>query len=314
MTPLHADIATQQSIFTDLSSLDSIRQKGREQNTEAALRDIATQFESMLVRMMLKSMRDANAVFGKDSMMNSNETQFYQNMYDDQLTLSLSEGGGIGLADVMVRQLLDRSNIEPSSERAAPAEIARYHGSENSSQMAAVANITAPELSVSFDGSVEGFVKQLYPMAEKAAQQLGIEPSVLLAQAALETGWGEKITSDKGGKSSLNLFNIKADQRWQGEQATVSTLEYRDGVAVREQASFRAYSSLQQSFDDYVDFVIGSGRYQQALNVGDGQQYIDALHQGGYATDPYYAGKVMRIANSEKLQMAIVASHSGDQL
>jgi flagellar protein FlgJ len=144
--------------------------------------------------------------------------------------------------------------------------------------------------------SPQAFVNFMRPLAEQAASELGVKPQVLIAQAALETGWGQKIIKQADGSSSHNLFGIKADQRWPGKEISVNTLEHRHGLVHREQASFRSYESFKQSFDDYVDFVKQGPRYQQALNHdGDARHYIQSLQKAGYATDPMYAEKVIDI-------------------
>ena len=152
----------------------------------------------------------------------------------------------------------------------------------------------------------EQFVRSLLPLAEKVAGELGVDPKVLLAQSALETGWGRHLVSTAGGGSSYNLFNIKADSRWDGERAMVGTLEFRNGVAEKEQAAFRVYDSYEQSFRDYADFLKGSGRYQQALEqAGDPYSYLSGLQEAGYATDPEYANKIGRIFDGELLASAL---------
>ncbi|MDO6564517.1 flagellar assembly peptidoglycan hydrolase FlgJ [Amphritea sp. 1_MG-2023] len=148
----------------------------------------------------------------------------------------------------------------------------------------------------------EQFVETLLPLAENVAAELGVDPKVLLAQAALETGWGRYViqTSDSG--TSHNLFNIKADSRWEGEKAQVGTVEFRDGVAQQERAAFRVYDSYEQSFRDYADFLQNSSRYQQALEqAGDPYDYLNGLQQAGYATDPEYAQKISRIFDGDVL-------------
>ena len=135
---------------------------------------------------------------------------------------------------------------------------------------------------------------------------MGADPRALLAQAALETGWGRAILQHPDGRSSNNLFNIKADHRWDGERVSVNTLEYRDGVARQEQANFRAYDSLAESFEDYVTFLRGSPRYREALaRAGDGQAFAAALQKAGYATDPAYGAKIARIMGSDTLGEAM---------
>ena len=156
--------------------------------------------------------------------------------------------------------------------------------------------------------SSEAFSQQLYPAARQAASMLGVDPRLLLSQAALETGWGQRMISGNRGENSFNLFGIKADASWQGPKVWVDTLEYRDGVAVRERAAFRAYGSYEESFADYARFIREQPRYQEALRqAGTPRGYIQALQQAGYATDPDYARKVMAIYRGDSIQQAPLA-------
>jgi len=155
----------------------------------------------------------------------------------------------------------------------------------------------------------EEFVSSLMPLAENAASRIGVDPRMLIAQAALETGWGKFTLRSEQGGASHNLFNIKADQRWGGNSVNTSTLEYRDGVAVREQASFRMYDSYEQSFNDYVEFLQSSSRYQDALKTSNNPEaFIQALQDAGYATDPAYAKKITTIFNGGWVAGAELAS------
>ncbi|MGL5290493.1 MAG: flagellar assembly peptidoglycan hydrolase FlgJ [Vibrionaceae bacterium] len=149
----------------------------------------------------------------------------------------------------------------------------------------------------------QDFVDSLLPHAKKAARALGVDPAILLAQAALETGWGKKVIA-KGEGSSHNLFNIKADPRWQGEKVTTQTLEVYSGIPVHERAAFRAYDSHEQSFDDYVDFLNNNPRYANALSqTQQPELFIRGLHQAGYATDPLYEQKVLSVFNKIKTML-----------
>ena len=153
--------------------------------------------------------------------------------------------------------------------------------------------------------SPEEFVATIWPHAEKAARELGINAETLVSQAALETGWGKYTMSQADGRPSHNLFGIKADQRWDGERVSIQTTEYRDGVVQKERANFRAYDSLEAGFADYVHFLKSSSRYSGALqSQGDAGNYLQQLQQGGYATDPAYASKIQGIMQGETLQVA----------
>ncbi len=151
--------------------------------------------------------------------------------------------------------------------------------------------------------SPSDFINKLKPLAKKAAQLLGVSSKVLLAQAALETGWGKFVIKDKSGQSSFNLFNIKSDHRWDGSEVAKQTLEFEQGMPVKKVANFRAYQSFAESFADYAGFVKNSSRYQQAVENADNEEkYIESLHQAGYATDPEYSDKVKRILKSDLMR------------
>lgn len=154
----------------------------------------------------------------------------------------------------------------------------------------------------------ENFVMMLKPHAEKAAAELQINPDVLIAQVALETGWGKHVIHDKQGANSFNLFNIKATGQWQGNKVNVSTVEYRDGIAASEKSDFRKYNDYAESFSDYVRLLKNNPRYQHALKAGENSAaYAEALQSAGYATDPEYAQKIKRLLNSDAIKSLDVA-------
>jgi flagellar protein FlgJ len=154
--------------------------------------------------------------------------------------------------------------------------------------------------------SPQQFILGLWPAAEQAASRIGLPPEALLAQAALETGWGQHVMSTGDGRSSNNLFGIKADPRWDGERVRRITLEYEDGVAVQRRESFRAYESVDESFQDYIDFLKNNPRYLDALTkTHDIRAYFQALQQAGYATDPRYADKILSLLEGSEMQRAM---------
>ncbi len=158
---------------------------------------------------------------------------------------------------------------------------------------------------VNFD-SPEEFVDSLWQFAKKAAGQIGVNPAVILAQSALETGWGKHIIKDKNGESSFNLFNVKAHRDWDGEKAAQSTLEFEKGVAVRKTEPFRVYSDFSEAFDDFVNFLKSNSRYEDALdNTAEPEQFLQELQKAGYATDPNYADKIIGILNSNTFKDVI---------
>lgn len=291
-------------VYTDFEGLAALRAKARD-DQHAALDQVARQFESLFLQMMLKSMRDAS--FG-GGLLDSKQSEFYREMYDDQIAIDMTQQDGIGLAEVLKRQL--GGGIAPAYEGLTPRDyigmpIARVAAAKQAAPAAKDLAGAAPAASVMLDGSPDDFLQKLWPLAEQAAAKLDLAPEALLAQAALETGWGQHVMRHGSGSSSHNLFGIKADSRWSGDAVPVSTLEYRDGVALKTKANFRSYASYADSFKDYVDFLHSNPRYRDALkNTDDPTAFFSALQEAGYATDPNYAQKVLKVLDSNAVQRA----------
>lgn len=330
-------------IYTDVNSLAKIKNI---KDPKAALEKVAVQFESMFVGMMLKSMRQANAAFEEDGLFESKDSLFYRDMYDQQLSIELSKGRGIGIAKALERQLAgslkkphagdvvntilnqsaknETDNIPainsqedentPSAQWrrvvASPAPLVPRantnvtHYAEPLTQsdwLDPYLNAPLPQTQKPIDvniqlniSSPQDFIDQVLPYAKAAARQLGVNPLALIAQAAMETGWGKRMVRDAQGNSSNNLFNIKANSAWGGGAVEVSTLEYKNGTPRKELAQFRQYNSIADSFNDYVNLLKNSPRYQAALSVAeDAKQFLHELHGAGYATDPLYSQKII---------------------
>ncbi|NOI28900.1 flagellar assembly peptidoglycan hydrolase FlgJ [Vibrio coralliilyticus] len=285
----------------DIANLDKLRQKavdGDENSEKEALTAAAKQFESIFTSMLFKSMRDANSTF-ESGLMDSQNQQFYRQMMDEQMASELSSSGSLGLADMIVAQLTSGSVENPNAASREADFEALMNKIDNVRQSrrenAELAPVTAAASTPTSFESPESFVTSMKPYAEKAARALGVDSSLLLAQAALETGWGQKVVSNGRG-SSNNLFNIKADKSWVGDKVATQTLEYHQGVPVKEKAAFRSYSNFEESFNDYVRFLNDNPRYTMALrHQGNNEQFIHGIHQAGYATDPQYASKVLRV-------------------
>ncbi len=262
--------------YLDFNSLAQLRTDAA-QNTEGALDAAATQFEAQLIGMMLKSARDAKLA---DGLFDNTQTQQYLEMMDQQVALEMAQRGALGLRAMLVDQLGgDGASIAPTSS---PRPIA--------------AGRAAPPL------TPEEFVKRFAPEAEVAAAELGIDPKLLLAQAALETGWGQSLPRSENGYASNNLFGIKATGNWDGPKVSRWTLEYRDGIAERRRESFRAYESTAESFADYVRLVRENHRYEGAVGAADDPEaYARGIVEGGYATDPEYLDKWLSIYRGESL-------------
>lgn len=151
----------------------------------------------------------------------------------------------------------------------------------------------------------ESFIRDIYPAALNVASKTGIHPIAIVSQAALETGWGRYMITHKNGDPSFNFFGIKADKRWNGDSVEVITHEFKEGLRIKEKATFRSYNSIEEGFQDYSDFL-DVDRYQKAIKSGkDIAAYVTELQLAGYATDPEYAQKIIRIARSEIMQNTI---------
>lgn len=298
------------SVYSDLQGLESIKQLGQV-DENAALAEVSKQFESILVNMMLKNMRSATNVLSEGSYLGGDQVSFYQEMLDDQWSVELTRGAGLGFANPMAQQLGgDRSIPKDDNVTSAAMSIEQILSgvriTKQRSEFIAPIESTTTVKSMQRLGDTpifstpEAFVEGLYDSAEQAANKLGVAPSTLLAQSALETGWGQHFPSGKDGQHGFNLFGIKADDRWSGPVTQVETVEYFAGQPVKVNANFRRYDSFEQSFNDYVDFVSSQSRYQPALEKAtDAAGYIQALQAAGYATDPKYAEKVQAILNRD---------------
>ncbi|MGU9814536.1 flagellar assembly peptidoglycan hydrolase FlgJ [Pseudomonas sp. LF135] len=388
--------------YSDLNRLNQLK-VGADKNSEGNMRKVAQEFESLFLSEMLKSMRSATEALGKDNPLNTPAAKQYQEMYDQQLAVSMSrEGGGIGLADVLMRQMQKNKPVDaqaatlqgpeaaqaPAKKVDVPTEIAagtqaegplgRSNGQRplwayrvavpegasahandmelmnqrrialpskltdrllagivpnapvaidaksaplrNSAAADNVVNSTARSIAVPSGrmqvygraiaqpplapakkafSSQDEFVATMLPMAKAAAARIGVDPKYLVAQAALETGWGKSVMRAEDGSSSHNLFGIKAGQSWQGGQARAITSEFRNGSMVKETAQFRSYNSYQDSFHDLVTLLQSNDRYKEVVKSADNpEQFVRELQKAGYATDPDYASKISQIAKT----------------
>lgn len=303
--------------FSELGGLQSINALAKT-DSGAALGQVARQFESFFVAQLLKGMRAANELFAEDNPMNSNEMKFRQEMLDQQLSVSLTAGKGLGLASVFERQLRQQFgadvDVEPDARHALDQSGLTERRIERAPMRASMQMMPpvvrnalrliepiVQQVKDLADGQGEfsdkaSFVRAVLPEARRVAAELGVDHRVLVAQAALETGWGQSVIRDAAGRSGFNLFNIKAGSFWEGRSVGVRTLEFRNGIPRPEQARFRAYSSFAESFADYARLLRENPRYHGALtSAGDPGLFIQGLQRAGYATDPAYASKVMSL-------------------
>lgn len=393
--------------YSDLNRLSNLK-VGKDRDSEANIKKVAQEFESLFLNQMLKAQRQANEAFSEGNFMNSNAAKTYQQMYDQELSVKMSKEGGIGLADVLARQM---SKMQKGTHKANPfaqTDQANAITSGNGASATAASDTSSKTLTsnavkelppvdklrddskminkrrLSLPGSLtdrllagivpttttgvaggatadgkplaqndwlaanntsnkadlkaatgidastgrrlaqpplapgkaafksaDEFIATMLPMAKEAAAKIGVDPSYLVAQAALETGWGKSIIRDQDGSSSHNLFGIKAAGNWQGESARALTTEYKGGQAVKEAAKFRSYDSFQDSFNDYVSFLQNNDRYDDALDAtANPKQFVRELQQAGYATDPQYANKVAQIAKQMQTYQTIAAGET----
>lgn len=279
------------------------------------LREAVVQFESLFVNMMLKSMRDANAVLAEGSYLSSSEIQMHQQMLDQQMAVHLSEQGGIGLAEPLMRQLgggLDSGQADTQSAQDQPLVLSnpsmavrqptlQQSQPEQTVLATSVAEVenANPEVVEQFDTPAD-FVRTLLPTFTEALADSPINPMTALAQAALETGWGAHQMQQASGKPAHNLFGIKASN-WSGPTAQAQTMEFLQGQPIQKVDSFRAYDDWSQSVRDYANLIGGSDRYAGAIEQAqDPAAYLNALKDAGYATDPNYAGKILSVLDRVK--------------
>ena len=332
-------------VYTDFQGLTRLRAEART-NSPETLRAVAQQFEALFTQMMLKSMRDASLgddLFdgGETKQYRDMFDQQLALTMSKGRGIGLADmlvhqlGGGLGAppasgdntpnpfasrlfrGEAMPLPAPSGINQAPSGINAAPSGINQTPSGTTpapsssdrrnpyaATPATAAASATGQE-TLSFDGP-DDFVQKLWPHAEQAARALGVTPQFLLAQAALETGWGQSIIHSPRG-SSHNLFGIKADASWDGPRTIVSTLEYVHDVAVKRNDAFRTYASPAASFTDYVNFLRENPRYGEALQqTHNPEAFARALQDAGYATDPRYADKITAIMNSDTLRNAYV--------
>ena len=291
---------TNANTYSDPNGLAALK---KDPNSPEALHAVAQQVDALFLQMMLKSMRDANAASGEGD---SNEMDMYQDMFDKQIALTMSQHQDLGLGSLLTRQIAARA-AAGGTAAAQPRDTTAPRAAAGPPPAGAPPPAT-PAPPTSMTQSVEDFVDQVMPSIRTAAQALGLNPLALLAQAALETGWGKRMARTADGNPSLNLFGIKADDTWAGARAASNTVEYAGGVATQRQAAFRAYGSVEESVNDFANLLKNSPRYRHAAAAGaDAQAYVDGIGRSGYATDPEYAAKLTEILHGNTLRAAVKA-------
>lgn len=322
--------------YTEFSGLNALKTQAKDDKT-AALETVSKQFESLFISMITKSMREANKSFSEGNFLNSDQTEFYQQMFDSQMSLTLSQGRGVGLAEAMMRQMSKQiEGVESTASenpllhkdisdypRTLPVEKTLRKAVELVEAIVEVDNkvneqadsggalpvgevgLQANNSPLTF-ASPDEFITHLYPMALNVEKETGISAKVMVAQSALETGWGKHMIDSPNQEASFNLFGIKADARWKGDNVEIVTTEYRDGIAMKEKASFRSYDSYEDSFRDYAHFLQDNPRYEPAMQyLANPSEFTEKLQDAGYATDPAYSKKIQSILSGELFKGAM---------
>ena len=326
-------IASLLSTTSDTARMRLLAGNGDENIDSAVLQ----QFEALFLQQMLKSMRTASL---GDGLLQSDQTEFYRDMYDQQIATDLAKQEVLGVSQLINKQLgLNKSEVTDIEDGAiVPSHGANigyenlsvgYHQQRNSEEVGTLPIIGQAKLAAIFeknssiDGlseirlqpfaaiqgnskplafkpdSPEDFVDYAYEFSKPAAKRLGVDANVIIAIAALETGWGSHLPSN-GDEVSNNYFGIKADSRWQGHSIDSETLEFENGVFNKLKQSFRAYQNLGDSFNDFAEFLLGNERYARALEFAhDAKHFLQEIQKAGYATDPKYADKVLNVLNSQ---------------
>lgn len=303
------------SIF-DPASLAALKSQARN-GDKAALKAAAQQFEALFLQMVLKSMRDATP---SDGLFDSEQTRLYESLLDQQLSQVLAARGNTGLAAVIERQLASNSApagvIEgglPLRPPATPYPLATDRPplpvDRPTTEARPLPLNTAPSQPQRAPDTVTSaarqFVDRVLPYAIEASRQLGVPADFMVAQAALETGWGRAEIRYADGRPSYNVFGIKAGGNWNGAVAEAVTTEYVDGVAQTRTERFRAYGSYAEAFADYARLLGSNRRYAGVVASADGVSFARELQRAGYASDPEYATKLGRVLTSPALRTAL---------
>lgn len=290
-------------LAVDVQGVDRLKLLAKT-DPDRALRGAAQQFEAVFLSMLLKSMRDATP---QDSPFDSDQTRLYTGMLDQQFAQALSKRG-IGFADVMVRQLSQQVGAAPAGSTAA-AQPAASNAAEiaPSAGLAATSEADPAAAGGGIYARARDFVNRLWPQAAEASRVTGIPAHFILGQAALESGWGRAEIRGSDGTPSYNLFNVKAGRGWNGPVVAAATTEYVNGVAQKSVERFRAYGSYAEAFIDYARLLKSQPRYAAVIANGqDAGGFARGLQQAGYATDPLYADKLLRIINGSVLRQGLI--------
>ncbi len=317
------------TLASDAQGIDALRLKAKT-DPKGAIRETARQFEALLMNVMLKSMRETAP---QDGLFDSEQTRLYTSMLDQQLAQSMA-GRGIGIAEVLARQLMPAAQALPGAASAgkqltstatpvlpaasatpaskdiapAPTQPAVIPIGVQGRAPAAHPASSLAESSRDAKSHPRMFIERLLPDARAVSRETGIPARFLLGHAALESGWGRAEIRTADGAPSHNLFGIKAGAGWSGRRVEVLTTEYSGGVAEKKVQSFRVYDSYQDSLRDYANLLASAPRYSEVLkNTHDARAYARELQDAGYATDPRFADKLAGVIDGRSMRFSRMA-------
>ena len=295
-TPLAANSA---GGYVDFARFNTLRSHAH-RDADGTMQQVADEFEAMFAELMLKAARESAMGEG---MFNSSELDTYHELLDGQLAQSLAKSQDFGFSKMLTQQFAgelaqarDRAGAGKGLPKLEILQSVETPLRGGVTMLPAALRESAFIKPAALNDERQAFVDEIAPIASSAATALGVAPRALMAQAALESGWGKHVIRMPDGSSSHNYFGIKASAGWPGAVVKVATTEYIGGRAVTVNAKFRAYPDAKSAFQDYVDFIARNPRYEQALSHGaNAGEYARQLASAGYATDPNYANKIMTI-------------------
>ena len=307
-----ADLQSLNNAAFDSRSLNDLKREVATDPKGKAMQ-VAKQVEGMFVQMMMKSMRQA---LPQDGMLSNDQTRLFTSMYDQQIAQEIGKRG-LGMADIIVKQMQPAAAPDESAGTV-PMKLDNsfIYSSLPATQLEQIVRKAVPRLPVSPAGlptDSSEFIAQLAQPAKAASQQSGIPHHLILAQAALESGWGQRQILTRDGKPSFNVFGIKASGDWKGATTDIMTTEYEGGEAKKVRASFRVYGSYMEALSDYVKLLSNNPRYAAVANATSAEQGARALQAAGYATDPKYAQKLVgMIQQFKNMGEKVVKAYSND--
>lgn len=290
-------VAAAEALAVDLVDARALKFRATSGDREA-LRDAAKQFEALMVAQMLKQMRQTRFNDEDDPLTGGDSLKLYQGLLDQQWAAKMTSGRGLGFAEMLTRHLERQAGLAPVAEPKAADPAAKTGQAVAPARLPAQvpgAGPAVPAAAGEPGGRKQAFLEALRPHAEVAETATGVPANFILAQAALESGWGAREIRDAAGQASHNLFGIKAGQRWTGESVETTTTEFRQGLPMKLTQRFRAYADYGAAFADYAQLL--KQRFGDALGQ-DADAFAEGLARAGYATDPAYAGKLKSVIAS----------------